>query len=163
MIKILVVHLSALLIAFSSPALAVKTIGSSVSNFESLLGEREVICTIDFAAGSAELSEEAGRILGNAVDRIKAVDLEKKMIRIEGFSSPEGNKTNNYRLSIERARSVERFLRANHSVSLEHYISGFGPSTPAGVTVAGQRAVQIAIYDNPWGQEDIPVETAEGK
>lgn len=160
--KILIVSL-ALLVAVSSPVLAVKIVGSSVASFDSLLGEREVVCTIDFAAGSADLSDEAKRVLGHAVYRIRSVDLEKKMIRIEGFSSPEGNKTENFRLSIDRARSVERFLSTNHSVSLEHYISGFGPSTPAGVSVAGKRSVQIAIYDNPWGQEEIPVETANGK
>ena len=142
-----------------SSAHAVKTIQSPVADIDTLLGSREVVCTIEFAAGSTSLSAEAEAILDSVASRIKATDLNTKMIRIEGFSSPEGDKTKNFRLSIDRARAVERFLRVNHGVSLEHYISGFGSSAPEGVSASGKRSVQIAIYDNPWGQEDIPVDS----
>jgi len=140
----------------STLAQAVQTIKATSAPLEKLLTEKEIICTIDFAVNSSELSREAKNILSDAVQRIKSVDLDKKMIRIEGFSSPEGNKLNNFRLSIDRARSVERFLHDNHGVSLEHYISGFGSTVPKGVPAAGKRSVQIAIYNNPWGQGEAP-------
>ncbi len=160
--KNLFIHLVILLILASfSHAAKVKV--ESVSNADILLNKRDVICTIEFGANSSALSAEARQILAGSADRLKNLDLQKKMIRIEGFASPEGDRERNYKLSIERARAVERFLRTHHGVSLDHYITGFGPSLPEEVPAAGKRVVQVTVYDNPWGRADIPVEVTGGE
>jgi outer membrane protein OmpA-like peptidoglycan-associated protein len=130
---------------------------------ETFLGKREVLCTINFSVNSVSITTEASEILNLNAPFLKNVNLKEKLVRIEGFSSPEGAKTKNFRLSIDRARAVESFLRVKHGVSLEHYISGFGPSQPENISAAGKRSVQIAIYDNPWSQDDIPVEMTGGQ
>lgn len=151
-----------LLLAITSHTQGARTREVTQAEIEKFLGDKEIICKIDFAVNSSELSTEAQKALSGVAARIKAVDLDKKMIRIEGFSSPDGNKLLNFRLSIDRARAVERFLRTKHGVSLEHYISGFGPTVQEGVPAAGTRSVQIVIYNNPWGQDEVPVVSAGG-
>jgi len=126
---------------------------------DSYLTNREILCTIDFAANSTHLSPDARILLSRHVPQLKQVDLNTKIIRIEGFASPEGDKEMNYRLSIERARAVESFLRLDHGVSLDQYITGYGPTVAAEIPAAGTRRVEIAIYDNPWNQQDVPVQT----
>ena len=163
MMKKVFVAALVMLVFSGSLAQAVKTQEAAPEQLAKLLEEKEIVCTVEFDVNSAELSREAQQTLTGAVSQIKSVNLKKKMIRIEGFSSPEGNKLINVRLSIDRARAVERFLRANHGVSLDHYISGFGATVPDGVSAAGTRSVQIVIYNNPWGQDELQVVPAGGK
>lgn len=148
-------------VALSANAAKLKVVTSKET--ESFLGKREVLCTINFLSNSTSLTTEACAVLNRNAPFLKNINPNDKIVRIEGFASPEGAKTKNFRLSIDRAREVERFLRVNHGVSLEHYISGFGPTQPKNVSAAGKRSVQIAIYDNPWEQGDIPVEMTGGE
>jgi len=146
---------------FSVSASEVKQL-QAVGDAGSFLGSREVLCTIDFAAGSTLLNKPARQTLSRCTPRIKQLDLVTKMIRIEGFASPEGNKEKNFRLSIDRARAVERYLRSEHGVTIDHYITGYGPTLPTDTTSAGARRVELAVYDNPWDQSAIPVEMSGG-
>lgn len=127
-----------------------------------VFGEREILCSVEFSVNSSDLTPTARKILALSAPRLKELDFNKKLIRIEGFASPEGGRDKNYRLSLERARSVESFLRTEHGVSLNHYITGFGPKRNPGISVTGTRSVQVVIYDNPWGHDDIPVESTKG-
>jgi len=161
MIKIFIASVTLYFVAFTVNAGNLKIVTSRDAG--SFLGQREVLCTINFPVNSVSITTEASAVLNNNAPFLKNVNLKEKIVRIEGFASPEGAKTKNFRLSIDRARAVESFLRDKHGVSLDHYISGFGPLQPENVSAAGKRSVQIAIYDNPWEQSDIPVEMTGGQ
>lgn len=152
-----------LVLFFSAVVYASNVKVESVESPETFFGEREAICTITFDTGSTKLSPEAQFVLSQNVVKIKNLDLSKKMIRLEGFASPEGDREKNFRLSIDRARAVERFLRVNHGVSLDNYITGYGPTAPQGLSAAGKKTVQIVVYDNPWGMADVPVKMTGGQ
>ena len=135
----------------------------AVKDADSLLGQREVLCSVDFAPNSISLSPAARNALGQVVSNLKRFDFDAKIIRIEGFASPDGDKEKNFRLSIKRALAVERFLRIDHGVSLNNYVTGYGPTLPENLAAAGTRRVEIAVYDNPWAQKNIPVELSNGQ
>ena len=151
--------LTVLLLLICMDANASKVTVEQTQATKSYLANREILCTADFAVNSTDLAPDARLRLSRCVPQLKQVDLTRKIIRIEGFASPDGDKLKNYRLSIERARAVESFLRLDHGVSLDHYITGYGPTEPAEISSAGTRRVEIVIYDNPWDQQDVPVET----
>lgn len=161
MIKTFITSATLFFVATTVNASNIKIV--TTKDAESFLGQREVLCTINFPVNSVAITTEASEVLNNNAPFLKNINLKEKMVRIEGFASPEGAKIRNFRLSIDRARAVESFLRDKHGVSLDHYISGFGPMQPENVSAAGKRSVQIAIYDNPWDQGDIPVEMTGGQ
>ena len=158
--KYLLIFCLALLCAAQSVFANGKT--ETDSQPDPVFGQREILCTIEFPVSSSALNSTARDVLARHVPRIKRLDHNRKLIRIEGFASPEGDPEANYRLSLERARSVESFLRTEHGVSLNHYLTGFGPKKSSGITAAGTRSVQVVIYDNPWGQSDVSVELTNG-
>ena len=159
----IIILLSLLLFMFCATVTGAPVRVDAVQNVESLLKQREVLCSVDFAPNSIRLSPAARNTLEQVVSSLKRFDFDAKMLRIEGFASPDGDKVKNFRLSIKRALAVERFLRVNHGVSLNNYVTGYGPTLPDNLAAAGTRRVEIAVYDNPWTQENIPVVLSNGQ
>lgn len=152
-----------LFLLFASSAASAEMKFKSGQNAESFLENRQILCTVNFDVNSTQLSSAAKDIISKTVPQLRQLDLDAKLLRIEGFASPEGDKQKNFRLSIDRALAVESFLRVNHGVLLDHYITGYGPTTPVDISAAGTRRVEIATYDNPWSQVNTPVKLSNGQ
>jgi peptidoglycan-associated lipoprotein len=93
----------------------------------------EVILSEDkggFGFGQATMPEEAQAELDQLVEQLKA-EPSGAYIEIEGHTDSTGPKDYNYRLGLQRAESVKRYLYEQHQVPL-HRISviSYGPDRP---------------------------------
>ncbi len=127
-------------------------------SFEQFMASRKVLATVYFDVGSARLDDDARATLERLAPQIKSISFDEKVLRIEGFSSPEGKELANVLLSMERAASVELYLRKLNGTSYERYLVGKGVYNAAKLDNAHQRRVDIAIYDNvlniDWDKSD---------
>ncbi|GAB4180188.1 MAG: hypothetical protein Tsb0017_08100 [Geothermobacteraceae bacterium] len=117
-------------------------------SFEQFSNSRKVVASVYFATGSHQLDQESRVVLERIAPDLKGISPDKKVLRIEGFSSPEGTELANVRLSMERAAAVELFLRGISGISYDRYLVGMGVRDNKGLSNAKQRRVDIAIYDN---------------
>jgi hypothetical protein len=78
------------------------------------------------------------------------------MIRVEGFSSSEGDQENNFRLSFFRARSVAVLIEANDLPS-EVTLTGYGDLLAISNDPNKERRVEIASYLKPVGMKRVKV------
>lgn len=145
-----VLLMTGLLVLFCNTAL-----GVSVEDF---LGTRKVVGVIPFQVGSFELDQAARKKLDSLVTFLKDVDPEKKVVRLEGFTSPEGADGKNIDLSMKRAMAVENYLRSVHHLPLNRYLVGRGVWEGASVAPASQRRVEVVFYDNLLNMEDAEVD-----
>ena len=67
--------------------------------------------SIKFAFGKAELSDAGKATLSQLVDRLKA-DNKNVYLEIQGYTDSVGTDAVNYKLGLERAESVRRFLNS---------------------------------------------------
>ena len=143
--------------------------GSTVNLFQidsppgPILENRKVLCTINFPASSVDLSEEARSKLAEISKQLKGLDQSTRILRVEGFSSPEGEWIKNYRLSFARARVVCRFLQFEQGIKSSPYIAGFGPVQGENSPGNNMRMVQIVVYDNMWTEFETQEVVAGGR
>ena len=115
-----------------------------------LLGSRELVGSILFAPGEAQLATAAKGELDRISSRLPAAGKQAKLIRIEGFSSLEETLD----LAMARAKAVEAYLRETRKVTSEIYLMGYGSTTDA--QAAGR--VEVALYDKLVPIGDAPVD-----
>ena len=113
--------------------------------FKAFFEHREVVTSVFFGRGSSELDKAAAAELGAALERIRGLTCASRLIRIEGFAGQEGSAENAFRLSMNRANAVARFLETRGVACLVG-VSGYGAlqSSPQG-NADGLR-VEIAAY-----------------
>jgi outer membrane protein OmpA-like peptidoglycan-associated protein len=109
--------------------------------------------SIIFRRNSAVLSRDAKAQLDQLAQQ--ALTAKGYVLEVSGFSSAEGNKEQNRRLSQQRADVVIRYLVENHQVPLRRIITpyGYGESQPVAdnTTRAGRaenRRVEVKILVN---------------
>jgi len=141
---------AALILLFCGSAL-----GASVEEFFS---SRQVVGVIPFAAGSSNLDMVAREKIDSLVNRLKGVDPEKQVVRLEGFSSPEGPEVANVDLSMKRALAVENYLRDFHHLPLNRYLVGRGTDNSVEMPATQRRRVEVVFYDNVLNMDDAHVD-----
>lgn len=112
--------------------------------FKSFFEQRETVASVMFEHGSSRLSNQAIEQLEASLDEIRKTTCQSRMIRIEGFSGSEGSADSNFRLSLNRAHSVSKFLKAKGIPCLVG-INGYG-DLRSGQADANDRRVEIAAY-----------------
>jgi len=110
------------------------------------LEHRQVLLSVDFSSGSSRLTDEARRELDGAVNDLKGLVSEQKIIRIEGHASPGGDEQRNLVLSMQRAMEVRAYLLAQFGMEFDLFINGYGAEGSPAETV-----VQLAFYDDTLG------------
>jgi outer membrane protein OmpA-like peptidoglycan-associated protein len=113
--------------------------------FKSFFEQRELVATIPFDRGSSKLGQPAVSELESALDRIRGAACEARLIRIEGFAGSEGAAEQNFRLSLNRAYSVSRFLEGK-GVPCLIGMNGYGDLRAGQDTALNDLRVEIAAY-----------------
>jgi len=122
------------------------------------LATRQLLVTVAFAPGSSLLTPEARAEIDRNLDRLRNIDGEKYVLRIEGFTSPEGGVEQNVNLAMERARQVEIYLLKQEGLTTERTLTGIGVDTSSRLSPQDQRRVEIARYDNILQFDKLPRE-----
>lgn len=124
-----------------------------------MLGQREVLCSLVFSQGSYALTSEHKRVLDVIGSRMSALAQDdSRVLRVEGFASPEGEKEANVGLSFARARVVEEYLLATHAVDSRRFLTGFGAISLDGVDPEDARKVEVVKYSNRVDMEQLPID-----
>ena len=115
---------------------------------KSFLRSREVIEQVYFDTASKTLTKGAQENLDFLVPKLKSLAGKGYLFRVEGFSSPEGDSSKNMSLSLSRAMSVKNYLKEQHDLSLDVFLTGFG-GIEKNEDKEKSRRVDIAIYVQP--------------
>ena len=118
------------------------------------LETRRVLATIRFDLGSAQLSAQAGKELESVAEKLKNLDHDAYIVRIEGFASPDGSDEANLDLSMARAMAVENVLARHQELGDRLFLTGVGADPDATLAPEEQRRVEIARYANPFNLKD---------
>lgn len=134
--------------------------GADETGFDTFIKSREVIATLYFQANSEDLAMgERDRILAT-ISQLRKLQDEGRLIRVEGFSSPEGDKEVNFRLSFFRARSVVEIIEAE-GLPAEVTLTGYGDLRAKSDDLNKERRVEIASYVKPVGMRKVKVVEGE--
>ncbi len=144
-----------LLFALVLPAMAGQTRGNDVDR---LISSRRVLGSVQFGVGSAFLDPQARASLDRIADELVQVDPQRVLVRIEGFASPEGVDRLNLPVSVMRAKAVEDYLRTRHEFKMEFFLIGLVDKTARGLSNEQRRRAEVALYDNIWELEEVPVD-----
>lgn len=129
------------------------------NNVADFISSRQIICTVQFELGSSNLSDSAKATLNGVAASLDKINKNEAVVRIEGFSSPDGTELANLNLSMSRAQVVENYLREKYSLPMDRYLIGRGVNPDSGLSKDKQRRVEIAVYDNLLNIETSKVDT----
>lgn len=128
------------------------------SAVEDFLQSRQVLGAVQFAEGSAVLSESARKEIDRIVPALQKIDNTKHIIRIEGFSSPSGNDVVNVPISMLRAKAVVDYIHQKHKLTPELYLTGYGFREAGARSTDSSGRAEFAVYDSTWDFEQFVVE-----
>lgn len=144
-----------LLILIPLQSLANEALPEDVAKF---LDSRKSLASIQFAPGSAELSNEGRAALDSIIEQLKSTSPEKYIVRVEGFTSPDGGRTKNFRLSVKRARVVDAYLQSFGNLPSNLTLMGMGADVWSKLDPSKQRRVEVALYENRFASEQWDIE-----
>jgi len=113
--------------------------------FKTFFEQRELVASVAFDRGSSKLSKRSAGILEAALPQIRGPSCEARLIRIEGFSGLEGSDEAAFRLSMNRAYSVARFLETKGIPCLVG-INGYGNLRTGQNDNVDDMRVEVASY-----------------
>lgn len=131
-------------------------LASGSADFESFIQTREVLATLYFDTNAEDLSSAERNRLADTIQQLRNAQKNGRMIRVEGFSSTEGDQERNFVLSFFRARSVADLIEAEGLVS-EVTLTGYGDLRAGSKDHAKERRVEIASYVKPVGMKRVKV------
>ena len=135
-----------LLLFFYICLLILPATAAATDEIDEFLGSRQVISQIFFDKRAFELSVESRDQLDSAADKLRDLQSHGKLVRVEGFSSPDGDDKFNLKLSMQRALAVEKYLLQNHNLNSYVFLTGFGEKNTMDDTLEASRRVDVAIY-----------------
>lgn len=103
---------------------AKKGIGNAKSQLATALGDKkeEVSVEIFFDLANSEITEAHKKDLKTIITAYKR--MTKPMIQVLGYADAQGDKYNNIKLSVERTKSVKKYLEENGVTPIDNV--GFG-------------------------------------
>ena len=142
----------ATLVLFSASA----SFGMTETSFEEFLESREVVATFYFEKNSETLTPDELKRVSAALSELRGLQKSGRMLRVEGFSSPEGDREKNFELSFYRAKSVADVLDAGGLPS-EVALTGYGDLKASLDDSNKERRVEIASYITPVGLKRVKI------
>lgn len=115
---------------------------------QSFLDSRRVLGSVYFPPGSHTLTGAAKKAIDRTVAEIDALDLEKTLLRVEGFTSPTGIKAENVELAMERAYSIVNYISDKHTLPANLFLIGLGADDSPGTPSHRLQRGEIAVYDD---------------
>ena len=149
-VRILV--LIAVVLCFNVPL----AFGKSGTSFDEFIKSREIVTTIYFQSNNEDLSSSERKRLSGTIGKLRELQNNGRMIRVEGFSSPEGDQEKNFSLSFFRARSVAVLIEAK-GLPAEVALTGYGDLRANSDNPDKERRVEIASYLKPIGMKRVKV------
>ncbi len=126
------------------------------ADFDSFIKSREVVATLYFQANSEDLLKGERERITAAISQLRDLQKDGRMIRVEGFSSAEGDEEVNFRLSFFRARAVADVIEAKGMPS-EIALTGYGDLRATSDDPVKERRVEIASYIKPISMKRIKI------
>lgn len=130
--------------------------GKSGTSFDEFIKSREIVTTIYFQSNNEDLSSSERKRLSATIGKLRELQNNGRMIRVEGFSSPEGDQEKNFSLSFFRARSVAVLIEAK-GLPAEIALTGYGDLRASSDNPDKERRVEIASYLKPTGMKRVKV------
>lgn len=121
------------------------SVDSIAGDIDQFLGSRSVAGKIYFLKGSSQLSNDHKQALDKVIRTLKENHEAGQLIRVEGFSSPDGDKSFNYNLSMQRATVVQEYLQMRKLPTML-FLTGHGEKNDSTVKLSELRRVDIVIY-----------------
>ena len=143
--------ITALICISSSPAFS-----KSEANFDAFIKSREVITTLYFQFNDEALGKSERKRLLDAISKLRELQENGHLIRIEGFSSSEGDPEKNFHLSFFRARTVADLIESK-GFPAEVTLTGYGDLRAGSGDPKTERRVEIASYLKPVSMRRVKV------
>ena len=128
----------------------------SGNNFDEFIKSREIVTTIYFQSNHEDLSDSERKRVSETINKLRELQKNGRMIRVEGFSSPEGDQEKNFHLSFFRARYVAELIEAK-GMPAEVALTGYGDLLASSDDPKKERRVEIASYLKPAGMKRVRV------
>lgn len=113
--------------------------------FNAFFDQREVLASVAFARDSSDLSSKAARELDDSLMKIRESACPSRLLRIEAFAGQEEIAERAFRLSMNRAWSVAKFLEKK-GIPCMVGISGYGKARAQTPESATDMRIEIAAY-----------------
>jgi hypothetical protein len=126
------------------------------NSFEAFVKSREVVETLYFKINTDELSKSDKDRLASTAQQLRQLQNNGRLIRVEGFSSNEGDQEKNFILSFFRARSVADIIESM-GLSAEVALTGYGDLRADSDNHAKERRVEIVSYVMPAKMKKIKI------
>lgn len=124
---------------------ALPAVSADETSFDAFLKSREVVATLYFQANSEDLAAGERDRISDTISQLRKLQKNGRMIRVEGFSSRNGDKEANFRLSFFRARTVADIIEAK-GLPAEITLTGYGDLLAESDNHSKERRVEIASY-----------------
>lgn len=132
------------------------TVAEADDGFSTFMKSREVVATLYFPANSDDLVAADRERVAALVTQLRQLQHAGRLIRVEGFSSPEGDREGNFRLSFFRARTVAELIETK-GLPAEVTLTGYGDLRVTSADPFQERRVEIASYLKPAGLKRVKV------
>lgn len=140
--RVLIVFLTLLALCLPLPSLADDAV------FRTFLSSRELLATFHFQVNSDRLTEVESKRIDALLPRLKDLQNNGYLIRVEGYASPGGDQAANLSLSLFRARNVAAIIEAK-GLPAEITLTGYGDLRAGNDTPAAERRVEVVAYHMP--------------
>lgn len=125
-------------------------------SFGTFMKSRKVLATLHFQVNSDSLTSAELELVNALLPGIENQQKSGKLIRVEGFSSPEGDRADNLRLSLHRARNVADII-SQKGLPAEVTLTGYGDLLSGTGDPAKERRVEIVAYDKPQNLRKVQI------
>ena len=129
--------------------LALPAFSLASNPFDAFVKSREVVETLYFKVNAEELSKTDRERLTSTAQKLRQIQNNGRMIRVEGLSSNEGDQEKNLILSFFRARSVADIIDSM-GLSTEVALTAYGDLRADSDDHAKERRVEIVSYVMPF-------------
>lgn len=134
----------------------VPVLAANSTDFDSFIKSREVVATLYFQVNSDNLAAVEHQRILQIVSQLRQLQKAGRLIRVEGFSSPEGDQEANFQLSFFRARAVADII-TSRGLPAEVTLTGYGDLQAKTDDAVKERRVEIASYIKPVGLKPIKI------